>query len=272
MGMEDEEKFAEGVRQRQKAVDAAKKIEDEAASVSVDADAKYEEARNPRGFRGEIIMPVCLFLESKAGVWLGILGGDKKEILRLEEIRNTKRQELQAATAKSEAKERVLRQYIDESIRSTDPAYKVLSEIFDATDSLFSVIKAFYSGVTEAVCTIRDQCDERDEIERKKGLIKIGQDLSFLQAAIAAYNRATEPLSDAGLKEFAEELAKGYIKMLRAVESANKDRSDRRFWSFGRLIDPPMELLDLVSERRKALDEIVGARIETMKMKYLIES
>ncbi|HOX30381.1 MAG TPA: hypothetical protein P5080_04540 [Candidatus Paceibacterota bacterium] len=134
-----------GVRERQKAIEAAKKAEQEAADGSFEAEKAYYESEHPPGIRGDYLMPLCRLIESKMNVWPSFIGGDRKLLLRLEAVKTEKLEAWKQATGERERREKDLNGFVGEYLGSLDPAFKELLNWFGVINELLKAVDYFDS-------------------------------------------------------------------------------------------------------------------------------
>jgi hypothetical protein len=136
--------IVDGVRERQKAVEAAFSNFQKASDASFEASRAYCDAKTPDGFRGDYLVPLGLFIESAFKVWLDFLGGDKKKLLRLQADKKEKEAEWEKMLEERDRKERELDGYVEEYLKSIDSEYEDLAEKFSALILLLKAVNDFH--------------------------------------------------------------------------------------------------------------------------------
>lgn len=260
-----------GVREKQKAVEAAKKAEKKAASGSFEADRAYYRSEHPPGIRGDYLIPLCRLIESKLNIWPSFIRGDKKEFRRLEAAKEEKLDFWKQATNERERREKNLDDFIGQYLGSLDPAFKELLDRFVVINELLKAIDYFNSWFEDISRVIDYSGSEKDKSIFKHQLIELHDNFS------SGVDKAVKPcLSAASLEgenDFKNSLQEAHRKLSSILESAIKPEATLAgYENISRLSDSSFGLRDLVWTYQESLDAKIRARIDSVKAECFKES
>lgn len=251
-----------GVRERQKAIEAAEKEVAAAANVSFEADRAYYEAEHPPGIRGDYLIPLCRLVESKLKIWPVFIGGDRKELRKLETEKKEKLSAWKQKTAEKNQLEINLDDFIGRYLESLDPGFKDLLGQFSAADKLFEAVDFFETRFFEAAHTMNGPINEMSKSALKQQLVKLSFDFPTVQKTVMSYLPGISE-SESDLKG---KLSKVYKDLTDVLGKAkNPERTYEVYEDFSQLNDPVMELRQLVWDYRESLDEKIRAQVDSVK-------
>ncbi|GEM_PF-1237217 len=262
--------IVDGIRERQQAVEAADNNLKEAGEATFEASAAYCDAKTPDGFRGNYLVPLCVFIESTFKVWLDFLGGSKKELLRLQAAKQEKQSDWERASADKEHKEEDLNEYIGRYLKSEDPEYGYLAEQFAAVDKLFKATEDFLNLFYEATDSMNGQGGEKDKTILRHNLARIDLEFSTVKRAVMAYLPVVSQEREIGIKDG---LQKAYGSLVKSLEKAKKSQnSPEAYHDFYMLSGPVLEFCNVLLNYRDELDGKIRARIDPVLAECLKES
>ncbi len=258
-----------GVKERYDSVGSA--VEDVAAraSASAEADRLCYEAEYPSGARGDL-MSLCVSVDSKFGVWLGFIGGDKKKLQRLKAVKIEKLEAWKQASAEKQRREKDLDRFISLYLSSIDPEYKELMERFAAIEELFGPVDRFRALFYEADQVTINQRREIGKILLGQKLIELGTEFLTVKRAVMSYLSAAGPESEAGIRN---DLQAAYEAVAKNWGSWGKPGTISDACSdYSRLCVSVYNLCDIVEKHRDALDTKMRAQINATEEACLKES
>ncbi len=260
----------DGIRERQEAVEASDNNLKEAGEALFEAGVAYCDAKNPDGFRGDYLMPLCVFIESTFKVWLDFLGGNKKELLRLQTAKEEKQLDWKRASAEKERKEEDLDEYIGRYLKSEDPEYGYLAEQFVAVDKLFKATEDFVNLFYRATDSMNGQGSEKDRTILKHNLAVIDLEFSTVKRAVMAYLPVVSQEREIGIREG---LQKAYGSLAKGLEKAKESQnSPDAYHDFYTLSVPVWEFCNVLLNYREELGGKIRARIDPVLAECLKES
>jgi hypothetical protein len=262
--------IVDGIRERQEAVETLSNNLKEAGEASFEASAAYCDAKDPDGFRGDYLVPLCVFIESTFKVWLDFLGGSKKELLCLRAAKEEKQWDWARATAEKERKEEDLNGYIGEYLKSEDPEYEYLAEQSAAVDKLFKATEDFVNLFYEATDSMNGQGSEKERNILKHNLAVIDLEFSTVKRAVMAYLPVVSQEREIGIKDGFQ---KAYGSLVKGLEKAKESQnSPEAYHDFFMLSAPVLEFCTVLLNYREELDGKIRARIDPVLAECLKES
>lgn len=251
-----------GVRERQKAIEAAEKEVEAAANVSFEADRAYYESEHPPGIRGDYLIPLCRLIESRLKMWPVFIGGDREELRKLEAEKKEKLSAWKRETGAKKQREKDLDDFIGHYLASLDPGFKDLLEQFSAADKLFEAVDFFETRFFEAAHTMNDPINEKSKSALKQQLVRLSSDFPTVQKTVMLYLPGISE-SDSDLKG---KLPKVYKTLTDVLGKAkNPERAFDAYEDFSDLGGPVMDLRKLVWDYREGLDEKIRAQVDSVK-------